>query len=142
MNNNKVNIKDTNELYNEVNHLIEVKECFKNVGLVVMNHLTLDDYYKDYKVVFGAWSVPNQPNYYAKHCYLKNGKGEIIDLTAIELGVDLLEQQYIDLFEFTLTEYVDALHKADLETSLGYDMMIKMNEKTLEYFKKGIIIAG
>lgn len=139
---NTVNIKDTYDLYEKTEDFVRVKECYANVGRAALLFMKDEPKYKDYKVIFGAWGITNHEKYYTKHCYLRNGNGEVVDITALALGVDLATQRYIDFFTFSMEEYLVEVKKADLDTSLGYDMMIKMNDKSLEYFEKGLIIGG
>ena len=130
------------KMYEENKYLVKVKECYHNIALLVINHITYEEELCDIKVAFGAWQISlgnedNQSNVYAKHCFFLLGD-KVIDTTHFTTTKEQEDRNYLVFKTFDISEYLKALENNNKDTSLPKytekvyrSMFLKMMEANL-----------
>lgn len=132
----KLNKKVSKEMYLRHKGIVTFKGCYDNVYNIVTKERMLYNFlYSDYKVCYGAWSVGDKSNLYAKHCFFLVG-GKVVDPTYYTTTE--IDRDYLIFKELSIKEYIDMLLKTNGDVSL----MREMNKIQMELMSKGILLIG
>lgn len=138
----KLNVQESEKIYELCRDLIELKMCYNNVANVVLNHYSLFKIYKGIQIAYGGVSLaPALEGAYAKHCFFIY-EDMVIDPTAMFWDKDVQARDYVIARTFDFGEYIDNVSRSDGDASLEVVMRKPYRDLMIELQKDGKILVG
>lgn len=92
----KLDYNLSKKIYEDCKDLIQEKECYHNVADIFVKYIVKKPDLYDFKVVFGAWQIPNigNDNVFARHCFF------MLEDRVVDPMYFLMEETNIDYLAF------------------------------------------
>lgn len=106
------------EVYETCKNDIEMKECYVNIFNTIQYY---SDKYrsKEWRIAYGY--LPSIRNYYVRHCFIVNDKGEAIDPTIFTNTNRTIDRPYMSFSIFPdISQYILAVERNDMVPSLSW----------------------
>ena len=141
--NSRVNKELSMEIANKYFDLIKPKECYANIGRLIVNHKFARDFInRDIKVIFGAVKLQDIriDNLYIKHCFFQIDN-KFVDPTLAN-NDSLNEAKYIIIESMSVQRYLMLMEENNLDTSLGGYGIKLFTKATMNLLKRNILLIG
>lgn len=138
----KLNVQESEKIYELCRDLIELKMCYNNVANVVLNHYSLFKEYKGIQIAYGGVSLaPILDGAYAKHCFFIYND-TVIDPTAMLWEKEKQTRDYVVAKTFNYDDYITNVSKADGNVSLEFELRSDFRKLMIELKDDGKILVG